>query len=46
MQFNIRDATILLGIGSTTVGVFLVFGAGWALVASGSLLIGLALISG
>lgn len=44
MEFNIRSATMLAGIGCTTGGALVVFGAGWALCVAGVLLIGMALI--
>lgn len=44
MQFNIRSATMLAGIGCAAGGVLVNYGVGWALCAVGALLIGMALI--
>lgn len=45
MNFNFRDATALAGIASVAAGILMVYGPGWALVAAGTLLIGLTLIA-
>lgn len=45
-DFEIRDALMVLGISCVTAGVWHNFGSGWAGIAAGVLLVGLALIAG